>query len=116
MDFNKSIVNSDILTLTEDESIKQHLKFLLNLNNNDFAYYPNIGCNIRSLLFENFTQQIKKTLERIVSLTVEQFEPRIKLETVNVSNSNKQLNVSLTYYIVSEDKLATYTIFIKKVR
>lgn len=116
LSFTKSSLNGDVLIKSNDESIKQHINLLLNIGSNELPYYSNLGSGIQSLLFSTFTPLVKNTLEKMISMMIRQYEPRISLGSVVVTYNANQLTVDFQYKILQENREVQYKTFIKKVR
>ena len=55
LDFGRNVVTNDVNSLHDVEAVKRSVRNLINLNHFDKPFHPEIGSNIRALLFENMT-------------------------------------------------------------
>ena len=55
LDFTRNPVTSDIVKLNDVDSVKRSVKNLIQTNHYERPFHPEIGSDIRGLLFENMT-------------------------------------------------------------
>ena len=55
LDFGLNPVTKDVNKLTDAEAIKRSVRNLINTNHFERPFHPEIGGNVRALLFENMT-------------------------------------------------------------
>lgn len=48
-------------------------------------FHPEIGCNIRKLLFENVSEFTARDISRFIQETIENFEPRATIQSLVVT-------------------------------
>jgi phage baseplate assembly protein W len=58
LDFQKNIATSDIQKLTDVEAVKRSVRNLINLNHYEKPFHPEIGSNLRAMLFENIVRRL----------------------------------------------------------
>ena len=64
LDFGRNIVTNDVNKLTDVESVKRSVRNLINTNHFERPFHPEIGGNVRALLFENMTPLTALNLQR----------------------------------------------------
>lgn len=64
-------------TVSEEESVKQHIHNLLFLRKWEKPFHPEIWIGIQDFLFEVDHPQLEILLSDMIKLRLEQFEPRI---------------------------------------
>lgn len=101
--FRKHPAKKDVLKKTNEASIIQSLKNLIQLNFYEKPFKPYIGCNVRKLLFENASPLTASIIKDVILKTISQFEPRVSVNEVIVSADldNNMYVVTITFYIVS---------------
>ena len=106
LSFKKNPLTNDIAKKVDANAIKQSLYNLIMYNLFDVPFHPEISSRVRSMLFENFTPLTKISLERIVRTTIENFEPRVSVNDVIVSEDvdNNALSISMHYTIINSSK------------
>ena len=110
--------SKNLITLTGDDAVKAALKNLLQYNNYEKPFYPDFGSGIRSLLFENFSPQTAVRLKNQIIQTINNFEPRIRLDDVLVvpSNDQNKYEVTIKYFVINEPTSRTARIFLERLR
>ena len=88
---------------TTEEAAISNLKNLILTEKGERYMQPNLGTNIRSILFENNTDDIKEALQESIEEDVAFWLPYISLKSVDVSSSNdrQSLSVRLLFQITN---------------
>ena len=116
--FTASPSTGDITKKVDEEAIKSSLRNLISTKNYERPFHPEIGCQIFSLLFENFTSVTSHVMRKTIQDVVNKFEPRVDIldvlvyETVDENN----LNVSVTFKIINTDRPVTFNTILQRVR
>jgi len=86
---------------TTREAVISNLKNLLLTNKGERHMQPNFGTNIKSVLFENNTSDIRDILEGTIQEDIEHWLPYVNLTSTKVSPSTDRhsLNVQLSFFI-----------------
>ena len=66
LDFTRNPVTSDVVGLSDVDAVKRSVKNLIQTNHYERAFHPEIGSDVRALLFENMTPLTALNLERKV--------------------------------------------------
>ena len=83
LDFQKNIATKDIQKITDIESVKRSVRNLINTNHYEKPFHPEIGSNLRAMLFENITPQMNHAISKQIELLINNYEPRCRLVQVN---------------------------------
>ena len=83
LDFQQNSATKDIQKLLDVESVKRSVRNLINLNHYEKPFHPEIGSNLRAMLFELITPQMSHAISKEISLLIENFEPRAKLVQIS---------------------------------
>jgi phage baseplate assembly protein W len=113
--------NQDTLDITkkyDDEAVKTSLKNLIQTKNYERPFHPEIGCQIFSLLFENFTPITKQVMKRTIFDVIEKFEPRVTVLDVKVRDriDANDISIELVYRLNNSDRPITLNTAISRVR
>lgn len=113
--------NQDTLDITkkyDDEAVKTSLKNLIQTRNYERPFHPEIGCQIFSLLFENFTPITKQVMKRTIFDVIEKFEPRVTVLDVKVRDrvDTNDISIELVYRLNNSDRPITLNTAISRVR
>lgn len=119
LSFAKHPVTGDIAFLSDVESVKRSIRNLVNTNFYEKPFHPEIGSNIRSILFEPVTPLVADVLERNVKDVIDNFEPRAELIsiTANAQIDNNRYDVTIKFYLVnSPSGVETVNLFLERLR
>ena len=121
-DFNTSLtahpVNKDIALKSDVESVKQSIKSLILTDKMERPFQPGIGCDVRKMLFENFTvATVAKTKEMIVEV-LEYHEPRCNLINVETTSDedNNALYITIVFSVINSSNIETVDLVLERVR
>lgn len=116
--FNINPVTKDVTKKIDEEAVKASLRNLIQTRNYERPFHPEIGCQIYSLLFENFSPITVQVMKKTIQDVVQKFEPRVRLLDLKIrdnSDSNEIL-VDIIFKIVNTEKPITLTTAISRVR
>ena len=82
LDFQINTATKDIQKITDVESVKRAVRNLVNLNHYEKPFHPEIGSNLRAMLFENMTPQMTHLIGKQIELLIANYEPRARLVAV----------------------------------
>ena len=82
LDFQKNTATKDIQKITDIEAVKRSVRNLINLNHYEKPFHPEIGSNLRAMLFENMTPQMNHLITKQIEMLIANYEPRARLVTV----------------------------------
>ena len=75
---------SSVDMVADVQDIQQSLRILLGTIPGERVMVEKFGCDLSRFLFEEIDQRLLNKLKRLVSDAVLEFEPRIKLESVDI--------------------------------
>ena len=102
LDFTRNPVTSDIVKLNDVDSVKRSVKNLIQTNHYERPFHPEIGSDIRGLLFENMKPLTALNLERKVIEVLTNFEPRAKIVNViaQPQEDANRYHIQISFYVV----------------
>ncbi len=86
------------------DDIEQSLEILLSTRLGERVMRPDFGCDLQHVMFEEIDQGLLNTLNSLISDAILYHEPRITLDRLDVSESEREpglLLISLDYTIRS---------------
>jgi phage baseplate assembly protein W len=118
LSFRANPFTKDIYLKTDEEAVKTALKHLILTKNFERPFHPEIGTQINSLLFENFSPAVKIAMERTIQETIEKFEPRVRLIELKVTEdqSSNGLSVNIVFALRNTNRPLTLTTLLSRVR
>ena len=118
LDFGLNSVTKDVNKLTDAESIKRSVRNLINTNNYERPFHPEIGSGIRGLLFEPATELTTHFMQQKIAEVLNQYEPRIILTGVKVraDDSRNAYNCTISFLIVGSQEPVEVDTFLERLR
>jgi phage baseplate assembly protein W len=118
LDFQQNTATKDIQKIQDVESVKRSVRNLVSLNYYEKPFHPEIGSNIRGLLFEMISPQISHYIGKQLELLIKNYEPRCRLvQVVNRPDLDKNgYSVSISFYVVNVPNPVTVETFLERLR
>ena len=118
LDFGRNIVTNDVNKLTDVEAVKRSVRNLINTNHFERPFHPEIGGNVRALLFENITPLTSLNLQRKVEEVLSNFEPRAKITQILADPDIDRNGYKLTikFYVIGVQNPITVETFLERLR
>jgi phage baseplate assembly protein W len=120
LDLNFTIhpVRKDVDVHMDSYAVINSVKNLVLTNFYERPFRPNIGSNIRNLLFENTSPLVANQIERAIQETVTNYEPRVNVKTVSAipSSDENGYNVKMEFYIVNMTTPITIDFYLQRIR
>ena len=103
--FQSNPLNGDLIALKNENAIARSVRNLVMTIPGERPFAPALGSNVYNLLFENFDDLTASAIKSEIENTLENYEPRIKLEDVSVKPEfdRNEFHVTLNYIIVGMD-------------
>ena len=79
LDFAQNPATKDIQKIEDIEAVKRSVRNLINLNHYEKPFHPEIGSNLRAMLFENMTPQMNALISKQIEELIQNYEPRARL-------------------------------------
>lgn len=118
LSMEKNPLTGDILKKVDANAIKQSLRNLVETQMWDIPFHPEIYSQVRYLLFEVFTPITKISLERVIRSLIENYEPRVSINDINVKEDiNKNaIQITLRYTIINTTSEETAKFYVYRTR
>ena len=118
LDFQQNTATKDIQKMLDVESVKRSVRNLINLNHYEKPFHPEVGSNLRALLFENITPQISHCIGKQIELLIRNYEPRCRLvQVANMPNLDRNgYSVSISFYVVNHPEPVQVETFLERLR
>jgi phage baseplate assembly protein W len=107
MSFQISPLNNDIIAIKNETAISRSIRNLIFTSRGERFFNPGLGSGVSKLLFENMDEITASILEDEIRSTIDIYEPRVELISVDVSPDydSNEFYVTITYNIVGIDVL-----------
>jgi phage baseplate assembly protein W len=120
LDLNFTIhpIRKDINTHKNEYAIINSVKNLVLTNHYERPFQPELGSNIRRLLFENVDAVTASQIEREITETISNFEPRVQVSKVTVvaSPDENGFKVNLEFFVINNANPITINFFLERIR
>ena len=118
LDFQQNSATKDIQKLVDIEAVKRSVRNLINLNHYEKPFHPEIGSNLRGMLFENISPQMTHFIGKQIELLIKNYEPRCRL--VQVKNQpdldRNGYFVSINFYVQNHPTPVIVESFLERLR
>ena len=98
LDFGRNVVTNDVNKLTGVEAVKRSVRNLIQTNHFERPFHPELGGNVRALLFEPLNMFTAMNLEKKIAEVLLNFEPRAQINQVRA-----EPNVDQNSFFVSKN-------------
>tara|TARA_Y100000389_G_scaffold182630_1_gene199402 strand:- start:3968 stop:4393 length:426 start_codon:yes stop_codon:yes gene_type:complete len=118
LDFTRNPVTGDVVKLVDVDAVKRSVKNLIQTNHYERPFHPEIGSDVRALLFENMTPLTALNLERKVAEVLVNFEPRARIESIIAQpdiDANRY-HLQISFYVVGIQSPIIVETFLQRLR
>jgi phage baseplate assembly protein W len=107
MSFQVNPLNNDMISIKNETAIARSVRNLILTLPGERFFNENLGSRVSQTLFENMDEISASVIKDEITNTINNYEPRVDLISVNVSPNydNNEFNVTINYYIVGIDVL-----------
>ncbi len=118
LNFSANPITGDIIPIKGSDAVIQSIKNLLLTNFYEFPFSPDVGSNVRRMLFENITPLNTGLIKRQIKEVIQNFEPRVIISDIAVEAlyASNGYNVTITFFLVNISDPITVKLFLEKVR
>ena len=105
LSFVKNPATDDVTTLSNERAIARSIRNLVSTLRGERFFQTDLGCDVNNLLFENYLDLNSiNVLEDEIRQTIEQYEPRVELDsdsvTVIAEPDNNEIAVKINFRII----------------
>ena len=118
LDFQQNTATKDIQKLTDVESVKRSVKNLINTNHYEKPFHPEIGSNLRGMLFELMTPQMNHVISKQIENLINNYEPRCRLVQVHTQPmiDRNGYAVQISFYVQNYPDPVVVESFLERLR
>ena len=118
LDFQQNSATKDIQKLTDVEAVKRSVRNLINTNHYEKPFRPQVGSNLRAMLFENISPQMNHAISKEIDLLITNYEPRCRLVEVSTvpDFDRNAYSTSISFYVVNHPEPVTVESFLERLR
>ena len=121
-DFHKDMTivpgRADLARKINEEAVKESIRNLVLTQRGERPFQPDLGCDVRSMLFENITPQTLIMIETSIKDVIETYEPRCNLIAVDATAGadSNAVSVSIVFVLINNDTPVTFNLILDRVR
>jgi phage baseplate assembly protein W len=118
LNFNVHPVRKDVTKHTGEMAVINSMKNLVLTNFYERPFQPEVGSNLRKLLFENLDTVTAMAINREINQTIKNYEPRVRVQatTVKPDYDNNAYSVTIEFTIVNVDRPLSITFLLERTR
>lgn len=118
LNFIANPVTGDVSVKYDVNAIKQSVKNLVMTQNYERPFHPEIGSQVYSLLFDQFSPITQIVLKEAITNTILNFEPRVVLESVDVvlNNDDQSADVTIIFSIINTQQPIVLDLTLRRTR
>ena len=118
LDFSFNSATKDIQKITDVEAVKRSVRNLINLNHYEKPFHPEIGSNLRAMLFELMTPQMNHLISKQIQKLITNYEPRARLvQVATVPDFDRNAyNCKIFFYVINQPEPVTVETFLERLR
>jgi phage baseplate assembly protein W len=118
LDFKPHPVTGDIVVKRNVEAIKRSVRNLIQTNEHERPFHPEIGSNIRGVLFDLIAPTTAVVLQSSIRQVLNNYEPRIKLIDIKVvaDSDRNGYHVTIAFEPINIPEAVTIEFFLERLR
>lgn len=111
-------IKQDMVCNVNEEAVKSSIKNLLLTNRGERLFNPDLGSDIRALLFENSSPALESVLGDLIKSTINNYEPRANVLDVTVDSNNDadMLVATITFSVINRTEPITLELILNRIR
>ena len=120
LDLNFAIhpITKDVNIYKAEYAVINSVKNLILTNHFEKPFQPEVGSNIRRLLFENVDSIMAAQIEREIEETITNFEPRVQISSVVAVHAPDEngYKIKLEFFVINNPDPITINFFLERIR
>lgn len=116
--FTMHPVKKDVVLSVDDQAVIRSVRNLILTNHYERPFHPEIGSNVRKMLFEPISPLTANYLQREIEDTIKNYEPRVKLQQVivQVEPDYNYYQAIISFYINNRTEPTTVNFILQRLR
>ena len=118
LDFQQNTATKDIQKITDVESVKRSVRNLISTNHYEKPFHPEIGSNLRAMLFEIMSPQMNHLITKQIENLINNYEPRCRLVQVHTQPmiDKNGYSVQISFYVQNVPNPVVVESFLERLR
>ena len=116
--FSKKSSSGDVSKVQGVQAVKRSVRNLILTNIYEKPFHPEIGSNLRAMLFENMTPQMNALISRQIEELIQNYEPRARLvqaRTIPLFDRNAYA-VTINFQVVNSPEPVVVETLLERLR
>jgi phage baseplate assembly protein W len=111
-------LSDDLAVKINEASVRQSIKNLILTDSGERRFQPELGGNIRKMLFENFTPQTVVSVKQRIESLINEREPRASLRDVIITSQedNNAIIINIIFSVVNRQEPISMDVILERVR
>lgn len=111
-------VKKDVVRASNEDAVKGSIRNLLLTNSGDRMFNNTLGSNLRSMLFEPMSVASDRVIEDLIRTTIDNYEPRAKVEDVRVASDEASHTViaTIVFSVINKQEPITLELLLNRIR
>jgi phage baseplate assembly protein W len=116
--FTKHPIKNDVNRKTGYNAVIQSVKNLVLLSHYEKPFHPEIGGNVRKMLFEPMDPITANIIAKEIEDVITNFEPRVQLRSIDVVENfdNNGYDITIEFFLLNLPEPIQTTIFLERLR
>jgi len=117
--FGKRSSDNDVGIVTDIQAVKRSIRNLVQLNQFEKPFHPEIASNVRGMLFELMTPITSLMIARMVEDVITNFEPRAILQAVTAlpDYDRNAYEIKVEFYVINRPtELVDMSVLLERLR
>ena len=110
LNLDKNYGTKDLARMTNEAAIISSLKNIIFTRRGERPFFPEFGCDVANMLFENFSKFTSDAIQTEIRTAVENFEPRVLTINVAVEENLDQHSFVLYLYFTTINNPETVSV------
>ena len=110
--------SGDLSVLSNEFAVRRAIRNLVLTNKTERLFAPNIGADIRGMLFEPISSDTAMMIESNIREVLQNYERRVRIIDVEVTpfESDDSYRVNIFFYVVNVKEPTAVSVILKRVR
>jgi phage baseplate assembly protein W len=111
-------IKKDLVLSIDDQAVIRSVRNLILTNHYERPFHPEIGSNVRKLLFEPISPLTANYIQREIEDTIRNYEPRVKLQqvVVQIQPDANYYSAIISFYINNRTEPTTINFVLQRLR
>lgn len=116
--FTMHPISKDVVLSIDDQAVIRSVRNLILTNHYERPFHPEIGSNVRKMLFEPISPLTANYLQREIEDTIKNYEPRVKLQQVivQIEPDHNFYTAIISFFINNRTEPTTVNFILQRLR